>query len=170
MVILPATPQFSPAVTLGNHYNTAIHRIHKWLPRGMVWIRAHENEVGKAMVMFTCRAIRPGELLRCTETHVIFRLLIYFSEKVQQIHRQFQVFGWQCFQQHPRCQRIAACRFVQRKDIATKRPERRFLTSNFPLKKDWKSCGFMLFEEMREKISRFQILLKFARGTSNLTI
>ena len=28
-----------------------IHRIHKWPPRGTVWIRAHENEVGKATVM-----------------------------------------------------------------------------------------------------------------------
>ena len=34
------------------------------------------------------------------------------------------------------------------------------VSSNFPPKKGWESCGFMLFGEMREKTSRFQILLK----------
>ena len=49
-----------------NKYNvlldTIIHRIHKWPPRGTVWTQAHENEVGKASLMFTSRAGRRGEL------------------------------------------------------------------------------------------------------------
>ena len=81
----------------------------------MVWNRAHENEVGKATSgRLESKHYQESYLdaLLGRKTHIIFSFFINFSEKVQKIERHFQVFGWQCFQQHLRCQHIALCRYV----------------------------------------------------------